>query len=69
MEMPKLAAKRLIFNGQPKDVFGSIVRVATVADKKANNLPTNENYLLVDFTYGKVDYRGLWRQDECLLVG
>lgn len=67
--MPPLVAKRLIFNGQSKEVFGSIVRVATVEDKAANKVPTDADYLLVDFNYGKVEYRGLWKRDECLLVG
>jgi hypothetical protein len=64
-----LAAKQLIFNGVPKEIFGTILRIATKEDKERNKIPVEEDYLLVEFTYGDVEYRGLWKQSECLLVG
>ncbi len=64
-----IVAKRLIFSDGLKELFGEVVRIATPEDKlNVLGLTTDEVYLLVDFTYGKVDYRGLWQQDACLIV-
>jgi hypothetical protein len=69
MAVPTLAAKRLTFNGVDREIFGSILRIATSDDKQANKITSDEVYLVVDFDYGGVNYRGLWKQDECLIVG
>jgi hypothetical protein len=63
-----LVAKQLIFNGRPKEIFGEVVRVATPQDRTANNIADSAVYLIVDFTYGNTDYRGIWRQDDCLIA-
>lgn len=66
--IPPLAAKKLVFNGQVKEVFGSIERIATPDDKRINKITDPEPYLVVRFTYGNIEYRGLWKQDDCLLL-
>jgi len=63
-----LAAKRVVFNAELREVFGEIVRVATREDKIQCNIDPEIDHVVVDFSHDGVQYRGLWRQDECMLI-
>ncbi len=64
-----LVAKRLNFGGKQVEIFGEVAREATAEDLDRCLVEASGRHYLVDFTYGGVEYRGLWREDELLIVG
>ncbi|MCI0562507.1 MAG: hypothetical protein MN733_28815, partial [Nitrososphaera sp.] len=66
--MAALASKLIDFNGTSQEVVGEVLRVATHEDKANCGVDPNIEFLIVDFDNKGVQFRGIWKRADCLLV-